>query len=313
VFETTVGKLTTNPATAFRAKPIFAFLHEYESHFGELSQVARLEKRMRDLYPEDAVGLKHFAQRYLSRNFDPTSVRLIVSPSQTKPATTVYPTVEGHHSVNNSPPTKMSDTMATNSPKRPLPIDDFEDNQPRKFARGESPLKGAAGRRMNQQQRTNGNFQPTPLSHVQPPPPPPLPGHLAFLLSIIPKASTYEFRRFDPSKMVELLRNVQIHDSAPVRPGPPPPQQGQPWPQYPQQPQQHHQQPPMMPPGMPPGIPGMAPPQFAGKPHPLFSSSPSFAFRKPSTIVLHPAAFAINMQLLELTQLILSTGNFRFQ
>lgn len=223
---------------------------------------------MRDLYPEEEVGLKHFAQRYGSRNFDPTGVRLIVSPTQKKPSAFLHHSIEGEQSINDSPPARMTDTMATNSPKRPLPIDDFDDNQPRKFARGESPLKGAAGRRMNQQQRTlgtNGNFQPTPLSHVQLPPPPPLPGHLAFLLSIIPKASTYEFRRFDASKMVELLRNVQVPSAAPVRQGAPPPQ-GQQWPAYPPQSQPpHHPQLPMLPPGMPPGVPGMVPPPYAGK------------------------------------------------
>lgn len=222
---------------------------------------------MRDLYPEEAVGLKHFAQRYGSRKFDPTSVRLVVSPTQKKTSAFLHHSIEGEQSINDSPP-RMTDTMATNSPKRPLPIDDFEDIQPRKFARGESPLKGAAGRRMNQQQRTvgtNGNFQPTPLSHVQLPPPPPLPGHLAFLLSIIPKASTYEFRRFDASKMVELLRNIQIPNAAPVRQGPLP-QQGQQWPAYPPQSQPpHHPQVPIMPPGMPPGVPGMVSPPYAGK------------------------------------------------
>jgi cleavage stimulation factor subunit 3 len=224
---------------------------------------------MRDLYPEDAVGLKHFAQRYGSRNFDPTNVRLIISATQIKSSVSVYRSIEGDQSMNNSPPTRFSDPMATNSPKRPLPIDDFEDSQPRKVARGESPLKGAAGRRMNQQQRTlgvNGNFQLTPLSHVQMPPPAPLPAHLAFLLSIIPKASTYEFRRFDASKMVELLRNVQIPSSAPVRQGPPP-QQNQPWPQYPPPLQQHHQQPPMMPPAMSSGVTGMIPPPYAAGKH----------------------------------------------
>jgi cleavage stimulation factor subunit 3 len=241
---------------------------------------------MRDLYPEEAVALKHFAQRYGSRNFDPTNVRLIVSPTQIRPSGFVYASIEGNQSINNSPPTRMTDTMATNSPKRPLPIDEFEDNQPRKFARGESPLKGAAGRRMNQQQRTvgsNGNFQPTPLSHVQLPPPPPLPGHLAFLLSIIPKASTYEFRCFDPSKMVDLLRDVQIPSSASVRQGLPP-QQGQQWPQYPPQAQQHHQPPPMLPPGMPSGVPGMAPPPYAGMHYVASSSFPPRIAPLPSTL-----------------------------
>lgn len=318
VFETTVGKLIANPATGYRAKPIFAFLHEYESHFGELSQVARLEKRMRELYPEDAIGLKHFAQRYGSRNFDPTSVRLVVSPTQTKPSAFVYRSIEGDHPTNDSPPTRMSDTMATNSPKRPLPIEDFEDTQPRKFARGESPLKGAAGRRMNQQQRAvgaNGNFQPTPLSHVQIPPPPPLPGHLAFLLSIIPKASTYEFRRFDASKMIELLRNVQIPSSAPARQGPPQ-QQVQQWPQYPPQAQQqHHQQPPGMAPGMPPGVPGMVPPPYAGK-HCLASSStlvPHCAFLSAPACDLGISLVQLDFKLSHgRAWLTISTGNFRY-
>ena len=41
----------------------------------------------------------------------------------------------------------------TNSPKRPL--EDAESEQPRKIIRGESPLKGAAGRRLDAARRNN--------------------------------------------------------------------------------------------------------------------------------------------------------------
>ena len=228
---------------------------------------------MADLYPDDALGLRQFSQRYSARSFDPTSVRLVISPSQIRSQSQAYGSIETeqvfHH---DSPIPKVTDTGATNSPKRPFLGDDYDDGQPRKYARGESPLKGAAGRRMNQQQHqqqrsigANGNFQPTPLSHVQMAPPPPLPGQLAVLLSIIPKASTYEFRRFDSTKMSDMMRNVQLPNPAAVRPGPPPAQQGQAWGSYQPQPQQHPQQSGLMA-GSQPNMAGMPP--YSGKKSP---------------------------------------------
>src|SRR2546423_12843711 len=115
---------------------------------------------MRDLYPE-ALGLKQFSQRFVSSNFDPTSIRPIVSASQTRPKGYIQPSIEVSEPSPNSPAIKHVDTLATNSPKRPFPVEDFEDNTPRKMARGESPLKGAAGRRMDQQKRQNANGYPS--------------------------------------------------------------------------------------------------------------------------------------------------------
>ena len=270
VFETTVGKLTSDSTTVVKAKPIFLFLHEYESHFGELSQVARLEKRMRELYPED-LELRHFAQRYVSSGFDPTTVRPIVSPQQVKTKTLIHRSVEGDTSAVDSPPMKLSETAATNSPKRPLPTEDFEDTQPRKVARGESPLKGAAGRRMDQQKRQNLNgHAPSSLSQVHLPPPPPLPGHIAFLLSIIPKASTYVDARFDPIKMVELLRDVRLPPTAFRAPEATPS-----WHQHQQPPPPHFhpQAQSVMHSGMMPSGHGMGQPQYGGKQHLFFSDS----------------------------------------
>ena len=205
VFETTIGKLTANPATVSRAKSIFLFLHEYESHFGELPQVVKLEKRMNELYPEDP-SLKLFSERFTSRGFDPTSARPIVSSTQTKSLQTAIPSIEQPAPAVASPAVRQ----ATLSPKRGLP-DDFDDglNPPRKLARGESPLKGAAGRRLDQQKRNQASGTTYQL------PPPPLPGQLAFLLSIIPNASHYgpSDLKFDPVETVRLLRDIRLPES----------------------------------------------------------------------------------------------------
>lgn len=206
VFETTIGRLTANPATVARAKPIFLFLHEYESHFGELNQVSKLEKRMNELYPEDS-ALKSFASRYTSRGFDPTAARPIISSTQVRASQTIQPSIEEPVPIQ-SPAARFVETQATNSPKRPF-ADDFEENlnPPRKLARGESPLKGAAGRRLDQQKR-NQNTMSQQLA-----PPPPLPGQIAFLLSIIPPAAVYDGIRFDPAGAVRVLRDVRLPES----------------------------------------------------------------------------------------------------
>lgn len=218
---------------------------------------------MRDLYPQD-LGLRQFSQRFLSSSFDPTSIRPIVSSQQVRPKSFLQPSIEVSGPIPNSPPSRLADVAVTNSPKRPFPTEDFDEISPRKVARGESPLKGAAGRRMDQQKRQNVNgFPPSTLSQVHPPPPPPLPGQINFLLSIIPKASTYVDARFDPTKMVELLRDVRLPPPGSLRQ--PEQQQPQPPPSWPPQPQFQHQPPPVMHPGFMPGAQGMGQPQYTGK------------------------------------------------
>jgi cleavage stimulation factor subunit 3 len=196
----------------------------------------------------------------------------IISPSQVRPKHLVHDSIEQQAEVVNSPITRLIDSINTNSPKRPFPADDFEDSQPRKLARGESPLKGAAGRRMNQRQ-VNGLAGAIPQGH---PIPPPLPNQITYLLSIIPKSSTYVDTRFDAAKMVELLRETRLPPSITLqqREQQPPPPIPPTWQQQQFPPQQ--QPPPLIPPGyMPP--PGMSQPQFgAGKsnhPHSMGGSS----------------------------------------
>lgn len=168
---------------------------------------------MRELYPEDP-SLKQFAHRHSTSAFDPTAVRLVVSPSQTKPKA-AQGADEGPSQ--DSPSPRYIDAAA-NSPKRPLPTEEFDEDysRPRKHIRAESPLKGAAGRRLDQQKRThqvNGGGPSGPQAHFKPqapPVPPPLPRDVMFLLSIIPKPSYYDAPKFSAEKVVNLLRRVEI-------------------------------------------------------------------------------------------------------
>lgn len=239
VFETTVKRLLAHEDADHlaKAKPLFAYLHDYESKYGELAQVQSLEERMRKHFPEDPT-LRLFSSRYSTPTFDVMNIHPVISPSQMhSPQIKIMASVEGQEAIN-SPIQKVIDTFATNSPKRPFP-DDFDDVGPRKMARGESPLKGAAGRRMNQQQQQQQQRPVNPPAGMPPfPVPPPLPPQITYLLSIIPKASTYVDVRLDAAKMVELIRDIHLpppgtvagqHHSAPAQAPP----AG--WPQYPTQ------------------------------------------------------------------------------
>ncbi|KIW98509.1 uncharacterized protein Z519_00170 [Cladophialophora bantiana CBS 173.52] len=242
VFETTVKRLLAHDDAEHtaKAKPLFAFLHDYESKYGELAQVQSLEERMKKHFPDDPI-LKLFSSRYSTPTFDTMNVYPVISPHQIKPLqNTVIPSIEVPEVVN-SPIQKVIDAITTHSPKRPFP-DDFEDAQPRKLARGESPLKGAAGRRMGQQQQQQQQQQrqamPAPgIPQFQAPPP--LPPMVAYLLSILPNASTYVDTRFDAVKIMELIRDVRLPPPAAI-PGQhsqtpaPAPQAG--WPPYPPHP-----------------------------------------------------------------------------
>jgi cleavage stimulation factor subunit 3 len=203
-----------------KAKPLYSYFHKYESQFGELAQIAKLEKRMAELFPEDP-KLAHFTARYSTDKFDPITARIIVSPvTQLRPKL-LMPSIEQGTSLQNSPRPPPFATRAspapqflpsTNSPKRPLPADDF-DEPPRKiqrndfgeFQRGASPLKGAAGRRLDQQRRMQGqgaaSYTATPA---------PIARDITFLMSQIPRVELYDFHRFDPTKVTNLLRETVV-------------------------------------------------------------------------------------------------------
>ncbi|KAH0537258.1 mRNA 3'-end-processing protein rna14 [Glutinoglossum americanum] len=226
VFETTVSKMSQK-----NAKPVYAFFHQYEAHYGELSQVIKLEKRMGDLYPEDP-QLTRFSQRHSTPGFDPTAVRPIISPAiQMRPKGMPIPS---HEVEQGTPPIRYA--HITNSPKRPPPGDesDNEPARPRKLIRGESPLKGAAGRRLDQQKRSrlrNDGVEGQSSSawqsqYLTSTPAPAIPRDVLFLLSIIPKAETYHATRFKAEEMVRLLRETNI-PAGPSSLRPPPMLMGQ--------------------------------------------------------------------------------------
>ena len=199
-----------------------------------MTQIVKLEKRMSDLFPEDP-ALTLFSRRFVQQGFDPTVIRPIISPAtQAKPKAIpgIKAEVEG---VLDSPQQRINEII--NSPKRPLPTDDDDDSpRPRKVARPESPLKGAAGRRLDQQKRNRPPEMPQINPPVPyPPPPPPLPRDVMFLLSIIPKAESYHATKFSAEQLVKLLRETTIPTSiaqAPPLPGARGPPQNQPMPPY---------------------------------------------------------------------------------
>ncbi|KAF2096830.1 Suf-domain-containing protein [Rhizodiscina lignyota] len=208
VFETTVSRLASKPETLDKAKPLYAYFHEYESQYGELSQVIKLEKRMADLWPSEP-QIQLFAHRFSAPSFDPTSARPIISPAtQAKPKAFAMPSIETTKpaSITNSPRQALAHFAATSSPKRPFPHDesDNEMQRPRKFAREESPLKGAAGRRLDASRRNkDGNITPMVAQ-------PTLPRDIMFLLRIIPGADKYDVLKFSPERMVELIRSLDL-------------------------------------------------------------------------------------------------------
>lgn len=211
-----MNKLAQKPETLQKTKPVYTFFHDYESRYGELSQIKKLESRMSDLFPEDP-QLLLFSRRHADEAFDPAAIRLIVSPTtQARPKG--LPSIEIQQSRIDSPPAGFISTpqqISTISPKRSLEDSDNESLPPRKIQRADSPLKGAAGRRLDAAKRTqlrnemsqiDDQALPVAMSIQQPS----LPRDVLFLLSIIPRAETYMSSPFDPIKMIELMRGIDL-------------------------------------------------------------------------------------------------------
>ena len=167
-----------------------------------------------------------------------------VSPRPQYRETSARPTYAPHQQREQSPrPTYSHLQQQTNSPKRShaqhmsgvdefgrdlayarqqsgapgtagadLHYDNTENGRPRKVARGEPPLKGAAGRRLDQQKRALGGpigrtevFRGDERKEVV------IPRDVTFLLSIIPGAETYyPAPTFNAEKLVGLLRATYV-------------------------------------------------------------------------------------------------------
>lgn len=194
----------SKPETLTKAQPLYAYFHQYESQFGELSQIAKLEQRMAELFPQDP-KLASFAARYSTKIFNPVAAPIIISKAvQMRPRASVLPPVNQVASTRGTPlpfrqeiSPRPQYARVTASPKRPLGIDDDELNPPKRLARGVSPLKGAAGRRLDQQRRSQSSA---------------LHRDITFLLGILPPSHSYDAQRLNTNGMVSLLRETQIPD-----------------------------------------------------------------------------------------------------
>jgi cleavage stimulation factor subunit 3 len=204
VFETCVNRLVAKPESLYKAKALYAYFHKYEAQFGELSQISKLEDRMVELFPEDP-RLSNFVARYSTDKFDPVAAPIIISKAVQMRPKRIMPTVEpAPPSARNSPmPLRQEQSprpqyiRATASPKRPLGIDEEELNPPKRLARGASPLKGAAGRRLDQQRRNQASA---------------LNRDITFLLNILPPAHTYDGQRFNAAALTAVLRDTPVPD-----------------------------------------------------------------------------------------------------
>ncbi len=205
-----------------KARPLLAYMHKREAEFGDLGRVVELEKRMALLYPSDP-KLANFSARYSNEKFDPIAARIIVSPAAQLRPKLILPSIEGggRPSTQRSPPPGQRQLPAsprpqplhtTNSPKRAFALDDGEElNPPRKMLRGdrgESPLKGAAGRRLDQHRRRDQQHGGGPVSTSTGGPAAALPTAVTFLLGQIPAPAHYHNDRFVGPRLVRLLQDV---------------------------------------------------------------------------------------------------------
>lgn len=272
VFETVATRLSQKPDTVTKAKPLYAFFHDFESRYGELSQIVKLEQRMQDLFPEDP-ALRLFSQRFVDTDFDPTAIRLVVSPAKQSRLKSLAAVAE------------QAAVVATNGiqlpkqspapPKRPLDVEDSGEasiDRPRKVVRGQSPARPNGSMPLTGpatiSQVVRPSVPPAPSHHIKVPPP--LPRDVTFLLSIIPKAPTYQATKFDPEKMVKLIRETSVPTSLGQTPRGPQPNSYPPampaptTPHYPPAQTQQQFQPPMSAPGYPMPYPNAVPPAMPG-------------------------------------------------
>lgn len=247
VYETTINRILNFKDTVMsearrkeKARPLLGFMHHYESEYGDLAQIQKLEKRMREVFPDEP-ELVRFSNRFSTPTFDVMHEQIVISPTQAMPKVTfaanpqqALPSIEA-----SKPPSDSRLALGPNgpyvaSPKRPL--EDDENGTPsRKFIRAESPLKGAAGRRIQSSLQmstaagsgtstlaaattgggggyiTKSYIPPGAASHnTIPPQPPRLPQEVNFLLQILPSARDYTAKVFDPRSMVNLIRGIDF-------------------------------------------------------------------------------------------------------
>nr|POE48843.1 mrna 3'-end-processing protein rna14 [Quercus suber] len=188
VFETTITKISnsttlTDEQKTERCAPLFDYMYESESKYGDLQQIHKLLKRMANAKSPAVPPVVRLAQRYELSRFDGTTCQIVISPTQIMPQGSQHAREEQSTLEKQTAKESVNDHLRLGkngpyvaSPKRPL--EDSEDESPaRKFIRAESPLKGAAGRRI-QGHSANNSVHVPPAAEIRSFPPPQLPSAL---------------------------------------------------------------------------------------------------------------------------------------
>ncbi|EME40295.1 hypothetical protein DOTSEDRAFT_138054 [Dothistroma septosporum NZE10] len=228
IFESAISKLNNAERYSFeqrreKCRPLFVFMHDYESKYGDYAQIKKHETRMADLYPDEP-EISRFSQRSALSDFDPVAVQLLLSPSQARPKSEIPQVLAPQQTPLATSPRAQELILGPNgpylaSPKRPLDDSDADTPQ-RKFMRAESPLKSTAGR-INKGSATvptgnvtlGGGFATktfVPGGASLPVGPPPMPPKIIDILAALPPAHTYQGTRFDPLKLVPYVAQVNI-------------------------------------------------------------------------------------------------------
>ncbi|KXT16419.1 hypothetical protein AC579_5138 [Pseudocercospora musae] len=165
VFESTLPKITGSAEFSDlqkkdKCRALIVYMHDFESKYGDLAQIHKIEKRMSELYPDEP-EISRFSGRFSLPTFDAMNVQLVLSPTQAQPkvfdpaqlaaqASSAAPPVIGIEAPRQirEGTTGPEILLGPNgpyvaSPKRPLDDSDADTPQ-RKFMRGESPMKTSA-------------------------------------------------------------------------------------------------------------------------------------------------------------------------
>ena len=253
VFESTIPKILatvdiTKEQQQDRCRPLIGYMHDFESKYGDLAQIHKLEKRMAEIYPDEP-EIARFAHRLELPTFDGIHQQLILSSTQAQPKPTsglpsgiaaqhimagqLAPSIEGPSSPKAPEILLGPNGPYVASPKRPHDFGNSDDDGPsRKFMRGESPLKGATGGvrlaattmgggKGGFATKTfvpvNGAAPPAALPPPGMPPmpvgPPPLPVQVLQVLGTLPNAREYNSVRFHTNELVNFLARVPVEQT----------------------------------------------------------------------------------------------------
>ena len=163
---------------------------------------------MQELFPNEQ-QIAIFSKRYAAHGFDPVAIMPIISPATQMRPKSLHQLETGVTMTTYSPLLPAAPSPNSGSPKRSYDDSESEHHPPRKIARSESPLKGAAGRRMDAKRTALRNeIQQNGTAIPQMQAPPLLPSAIMYLLSIIPPAHKYNATVLSADKIVNLLRTI---------------------------------------------------------------------------------------------------------